>query len=254
MSRMTRLSGMLATVLLLASLLPATMLEDLCGGCDEAYGKADIPGAYEFAERAMQVAPQAYEAHWRLVRSLVDQGEQSQDEGRDGDAESWYNRAMESSRQLVEAHPGRSMSHYYRALAVGRRALFAGGKEKVELSREIEREAKIALELDDENGSAHGLIGRYYREMAHLSWVMRTLAETLFGDLPEGGDELSYQHLTRATELRPDWMFAWIELGQTCEVMERHEEAQACYRKVLELPIIDHRDKLLQAQARKKLS
>lgn len=253
MKSWNRLVLALLLALGLTTALRAGTIEDLCHGCDEAYARFNTEEAYDFAERAVQVAPENYEAHWRLVRSLVDQGEEAQDAGREGDAETWYNRALASSKLLVDSHPGHSMAHYYRALAVGRRALFAGGKEKVELSRVIEQEGLKALELNEDNGYAHGLLGRYYREMAHLSWVMRTLAETLFGDLPEGGDELAYEHLKRATELKPDWVFAWLELGETCQVMDREEEARACYQKALELPQTDHRDARYQEEARKRL-
>ncbi len=235
------------------NLLSAATVDDLCASADDACMKGDMAAALDYAERAVQDTPDSWDAQWRLVRSLVDQGEIAQDAGDEDAAEQWYNRALESSKSLVEAHPGYSMSHYYRALALGRRAMFAGGKEKVQLSQEIEKQALAALELDEENGSAHGLIGRYYREMAHLSWVMRKLAETLFGDLPDGGDQLSYDHLKRATELRPDWVFAWVELGETCEVMDRKDEAKACYQKALDLPASDHRDGIYQATAKERL-
>jgi len=228
-------------------------LSGLWQGCDEACAVFDVGGAYEFAERAAQLDPEGLESLWRLVRSQVDRGETAQDEGREGEAEEWFGRALGSSRLLVERHPQSTRAHYYRALALGRRALFAGGREKVELSREIEREAARAIELDADNGRAHGLLGRYHREMAHLGWVMRTLAETLFGDLPEGGDELSYEHLKRAAELEPGWIFAWSELGETCEALGRDDEARQCYERALALPDGDHRDGRLKAEVRERL-
>lgn len=231
----------------------STVLE-LWQGCDEAYAVMDLPGAYEFAERAAQLDPEGLGSLWRLVRSQVDLGETAQDEDREGEAEEWFGRALGSSRMLSELYPESTRAHYYRALALGRRALFAGGREKVELSREIERHARQAIELDPDNGRAHGLLGRYYREMAHLSWVMRTLAETIYGELPEGGDDLSYEHLRRASELEPNWLFAWAELGETCEMLKKNDEARTCYRQVLALPVSDHRDELLKAEVRERLA
>ncbi len=227
---------------------PAALLK----ACDEACAKYDLTRAHESATQALQAAPGQFEALWRVARSQVDLGEDAQDKGQEKQAEAWFTKALGTSRELVRLHPGQSNAHYYRALAVGRRALFAGGKEKVELAQEIEREALRALELDPRNGRAHGLIGRYYREMAHLGWVMRKAAETLYGKLPKGGDELALSHLRKATELEPGWIFAWYELAETLEVMGHADEARKVYHKAASLPRTDHRDPLLKAEAAKR--
>lgn len=224
----------------------------LVKSCDEAYARFDLNRSHEAAVQALAAAPGNFEALWRVVRGQVDLGEEAQDNGKDGQAEAWFNKALATSRELVRLHPGQSNAHYYRALAVGRRALFAGGKEKVGLAQEIEREALKALEIDPRNGRAHGLIGRYYREMAHLGWVMRKAAETLYGDLPKGGDEKALSHLRKATELEPGWVFAWFELAETLEVMGHQEEARKVFHKAASLPRTDHRDPLLKAEAARR--
>lgn len=227
---------------------PAALLKS----CDEACAKYDLVRSQELAAQALQAGPNQYEALWRLVRGQVDLGEDAQDRGQNEQAETWFNKALATSRELVRLHPGQSNAHYYRALAVGRRALFAGGKEKVSLAQEIEREALKALEIDPRNGRAHGLIGRYYREMAHLGWAKRKAAEALYGDLPKGGDEKALSHLRKATELEPAWVFAWYELAETLEVMGHKDEARKVFYKAASMPRLDHRDPLLKADAAKR--
>ncbi|MCA9783930.1 MAG: hypothetical protein KDC10_11570 [Calditrichaeota bacterium] len=194
-----------------------------------------------------------FEILWRLVRAEVNVAEEAMDANDKATAEDQINQALTTSEQLVELYPGRSMAHYYRALALGRRALLAGGREKVELSQGIETHALKAIELNPENGRAHGLLGRYYREMAHLPWLLRKVAETLYGNLPEGGDELALNHLQRSSALMPDWVFARYELAETYQVMGLKDQAAAQFRSVLEMPETDHRDHLLKDEARKAL-
>jgi len=227
---------------------PATLVAQ----CDEACARYDLARSQDLAAQAVKAAPGDFEAMWRLVRGQVDLGEDAQDKGQDAQAEQWFNKALATSQDLVARHPGRSGAHYYRALALGRRALFAGGKEKVQLAQQIEKSALKALELDPRNGRAHGLIGRYYREMAHLGWVQRKAAETLFGQLPKGGDEKALSHLRKATELEPGWIFAWFELAETLEVMGHGDEARKVYHKAAGMPRTDHRDPVLKAEAAKR--
>lgn len=226
----------------------AALLKD----CDAACAKFDLNRSQSLASQALAAKPGDFDAMWRLVRAQVDLGEDAQDKGQDAQAESWFNKALASSKELAAKHPQQSMAHYYRALALGRRALFAGSKEAVQLSQEVEREALQALKLDPKNGRAHGLIGRYYREMAHLSWVKRKLAETLFGKLPAGGDEKALQHLKQATQLEPNWVFAWYELAETHEVMGQTAEARKAFQKAASMPKTDHRDDRLKADAARR--
>jgi tetratricopeptide (TPR) repeat protein len=244
-----RLAPLFALLFLCALPLRAADNAALLKDCDAACAKFDLNRSQSLAAQALAAKPGDFESMWRLVRAQVDLGEDSQDKGQDAQAESWFNKALASSKDLVAKHPQQSMAHYYRALALGRRALFAGSKEAVQLSQEVEREALQALKLDPKNGRAHGLIGRYYREMAHLSWVKRKLAETLFGKLPEGGDAKALQHLKQATQLEPNWVFAWYELGETHEVMGQTAEARKAFQKAASLPKADHRDDRLKADA-----
>lgn len=194
-----------------------------------------------------------YEVLWRLVRAEVNLAEEAMDAGQQAQAEEGITKALATSEQLVKLYPGRSMAHYYRALALGRRALLAGGKEKVELSQGIERHCLKAIELDPNNGRAHGLLGRYYREMAHLPWLLRKVAVTLYGDLPEGGDELALKHLNKSAGLMPEWVYARFELAETYRVMGQKDKAAAQFRTVLGMRKTDHRDHLLKEEARKAL-
>lgn len=239
-------------VLACASRAVAADAAALIKSCDEACARYDLARSQDLAAQALKAAPGSFEAQWRLVRGQVDLGEDAQDREQEDQAEAWFAKALQSSKELVARHPGQSQAHYYRALALARRALFAGGKEKVQLAQEIEREGLKAIELNPDNGRAHGLIGRYYREMAHLSWVMRKLAETLYGDLPAGGDEKALAHLKKAAALEPGWVFAWVELGETYEVMGREAEARSAFQKAAGLPKADHRDDRLKAEAQRR--
>lgn len=57
--------------------------------------------------------------------------------GRDGDEEA-YREAVELARRAVNASPDTARTHATLAAALGRLALYEGGRRKVELAREVE--------------------------------------------------------------------------------------------------------------------
>ena len=71
--------------------------------------------------------------------------------------------------------------------------------------------------------------------------------------MPEGGDELALRHLLRSAELMPEWTFAHFELGETYAVTDRPEQARAEFLRVIEMPVMDHRDEVLKQEARQWL-
>lgn len=234
-------------------LLAGTAVCDTRTTLDSLDAAGAMQAELELAQLALERHPGDCSFLEARVRARINLAEEAMDAGREEEASQGFDQALEGSAELVRQCKERSMAHYYRALALGRRALFAGGREKVELSQGIERSALHALELDPDNGRAHGLIGRYYREMATLSWFLRKVAETLYGELPEGGVELSAEHLRRAVALEPEWVFAHFELAETLELLKQPAEAREHYRRALALPSTDHRDPLLKEEARRRL-
>jgi len=75
-------------------------------------------------------------------------------------------------------------------------------------------------------------------------------ANTFFGGLPEGTFEMSKAELQLAVKLAPNDIYHELELGKTYEIMDKDAKAAEAYRKVLELPIVDHRDSFYQEEAR----
>ena len=78
-------------------------------------------------------------------------------------------------------------------------------------------------------------------------------AQHLLGGLPEGTLTQSENMFLKAIDKDPGNVYAQYQLGLTYEELDKKDKALEQYRKVLALPIIDHRDPYLRKQAGKRI-
>ena len=94
----------------------------------------------------------------------------------------------------AEPHPDNAVGHFWAAASAGNLALLKGGKEKVRLAQDLEKDARRAIDLDPNFSPPYVALGIYYRELAELSWVLRQFAKLLVGTIPPGSLEDSAHH------------------------------------------------------------
>ncbi len=203
-------------------------------------------------EQALHLSPDSYEALVKATHALRDAGEALKIQG-SKEAEGYFERANARAKALLQRYPDRAEAHYYVASTSGQLALFRGAREKVRLSREIEKEAKAAIALDPADGRPHAVLGVYYREVANANGFTKMLARTLLGGLPDGTNEDAVRELTKAVELNPNDLYATFELARTYQILEEPEEEKAALRTVLALPERNQRDPRLKEQAAERL-
>ncbi|MDH4185158.1 MAG: tetratricopeptide repeat protein, partial [Nitrospinota bacterium] len=233
-----------AILLLMAAMAmtPATSLaqtsDSLVKGGDSYRDQYNNKDALDLYRKAVAADPQNLQAQTRLAQCLVDNGEDLNS----NESEKYYQEAMELAGRITAKNPDLAEGHYQLALATGKMALFKGGKEKVKLSREVERSGVKALELDPNNSRGRILMGVYYREIANLNWALKMFANTFFGGLPKGTNEDAVRELKKALELNSRSIRARYELGKTYEEMGMKSEAGDEYKMATELPMADHLD------------
>ena len=216
---------------------------------DKYYQKFDNKKALVEYQKAYDAASESYEALMKVTRAYNDVGEDLDSD----ESEAYFKKAVEYAELLQKKFPDSAEAYFYLAATYGNLALFKGGKEKVRLSRNVEKNAQKSIELDSEFAHPYVVLGIYYREVANLNWFLKTFAKTIFGGLPDGTNEDSEKMLLKAIELNPS-IYAHYELAKTYEVMGKVDKSVEHLKKVVELPIVDHQDLMKRADAEKKLS
>lgn len=161
--------------------------------------------------------------------------------------------AMEYARRAVEKAPNDAMARLSLAIVLGRLAQVERPREKMEYSREVLREAEMAARLDPRLDYAWHVLGRWHYEVALLNPALRTVAEIVYGTLPEASLERAAEYLERAIATGPPRVVHHIELGRIYAAQGRKEEAVEQIRRGLALPSVEKDDEESKERGRRVL-
>ncbi|MBN2451797.1 MAG: tetratricopeptide repeat protein [Lentisphaeria bacterium] len=234
----------------LAAGLSLAGVEDLVAKGDAAFDAFDNRSAMEYYREAYRQSPRDVRLLTRLTWACNNVGEDLDSKA----SEPYFEEAVRYAEALGTLAPERAETHFLLAISSGNLALYKGGREKVRLSRHVERDAKRAIAIDPGYSPAYAALGVYYREVATLNWALKLLAKSLLGGLPDGTLGMAEEMFLTAIEKDAANAYAHYQLAVTYEVMKEPRKAAVYYRKVLEIPVADHQDPVFQRQARARLA
>ena len=224
----------------------ATGAADPAARGDSLVAAFDNAGAAAAFQEALAADPDDWSLRWRRVRALIDAGEDAEGKA----ARPWFEKAREEATGLVADHPDSALSHHYDAVASGRYAQFAGGKEKVRYAERVRSSVEKALELDSELAESWLTLGNYYYEVATLNTALRFFAKTFFGASLEGGLPEAEEALARALRLDPTHIYAHLTLARVRYEQKDWAGAADLCARIGELPVRDHLDPRNKEEAR----
>ncbi|MBZ5589303.1 MAG: hypothetical protein LAO05_12145 [Acidobacteriia bacterium] len=218
---------------------------------DAALARLDLHAGIAAYRSALEVAPDSFEALWKLTRALTDEATLSK---QPSEQKNLCIEAEKLARKAVSLNPSDANGHTYLAVAVGKLALFEGGKRKVELSKEVKAEAEKALQLNPNEDTALHVLAIWNREMVELGWFLKSFAQLLYGKFPPASLDTALADLKHASELQPGVIPHHVELGITLASAKRWGEAKAELEKGLALPTGWVTDDYYRALARENLA
>jgi tetratricopeptide (TPR) repeat protein len=219
---------------------PAELGDSLVAAFDNAAAAAAF-------QEALAEHPDDFPLRCRHLRALIDAGEDAQGD----EARRWFIRARDEAQRLVDQFPDRALSHHYDAVASGRYAQFAGGKEKVRHAERVRGSAEKALELDSSNAESWLTLGNYYYEVATLNRALRFFARTFFGASLQGGLPEAEEALAEALRLDPTHIYAHLILARVRWEQKDWEACTELCSRIGMLPVRDHLDPRSKAEATK---
>jgi tetratricopeptide (TPR) repeat protein len=194
-----------------------------------------------FAEDSM-----SWEINLRMTRTSIDVAEDASGDRK----QALLREGMRLGERFTMLYPDSAQPWLQTAIAYGHLALFEGGREKVRLSRDVEKNLLMCLAIEPSNWRARGILGKYYLEIASLNWALKTVCNVVLGGLPEGSLEMAERDLLHSLQLNPDYVYARLQLGRTWLAMDRDDQARAELERAIKLVPQDHMDATYQREAR----
>ena len=187
---------------------------------------------------------------WKLARANVHHGMVAPEDER----ARWFASSEGLARRCVALYPDSSEGHFFLAVAIGQMTKVVGGKRKIELSKDVKREAELTLSLDREHYGAMHVLGRWNYEVASLGWLSKATAKIVYGGVPPGATYAQAKEwFERAIAVRPDMPLNRLWLGETLIKLKDYPGAREELRMCLDLDDVLWDDGLTKAKAQRKL-
>jgi tetratricopeptide (TPR) repeat protein len=217
---------------------------------DSLYAKFETEAALNSYLQALKLDSNQYEASWKASRSYSDIGETMEGKARAG----YFKKSELYARRAVKLDSAGAKGHLQLSIALGRVALDASPKQRIQISKEVKKEVDLAIKLDPSDDYAHHVLGRWHRKLANLSWVEKTFANIFLGGVPkEASNEGAAACFEKAIEINPTHINHHLELALTYELMGEKDKARTEFQKCLDLPKTDSDDDTYKAQAEERL-
>lgn len=208
--------------------------------------------ALEYYQKAYEINPNNFKIIKKLTITSNDCGEDKV-EINEEIAKEYFALSVKYAEIAINKFPDEPEVYLLLGLSYGNSSRYAGGKKKIKLARDVEKNFKKMIELKPDFAPPYIGLGIYYREVAKLNFFLKLFAKSLLGGLPDGSLEDSETMLIKAVEIAPDRVFTHYELAITYLDIGDTEKAKYHLEKVLELPETDHLDPLKKKTAKKIL-
>lgn len=199
---------------------------------DSLYDTFSEEKALDAYQKILEKEPGNYEALWKtsFLKSRIGNRKEKKDTKNE-----YFSEAQKLAERALQVDSADTQSHFVMSVAMGRKALISGAKERVAASRAIKKHVDRALAYDSTNAGAWHVLGRWHLKVANLNFMERLAANTLFGGLPDNAsNEKAAEAIEKAIELNDKYTLYYHDLAMVYEEMGKKEQAIKACRTALD--------------------
>ncbi|SKB00092.1 TPR repeat-containing protein [Prosthecobacter debontii] len=162
--------------------------------------------------------------------------------------------ALGYAQRAVKAAPKEGDGYLSMAIVYGKMTPLLGNREKIELSKKIKEASEKAVQLAPQNDYAWHMLGRWHQALAGMGSLTRSLAQLVYGELPEASHEEAIRCFKKAIQLNSERLIHYIELGRTYAQMGDTAQARQWIEKGLAMPNREKDDPETKSRGRRTLN
>jgi tetratricopeptide (TPR) repeat protein len=237
--------------LLTGAVLRAQSADELIKNGDACYAKLQAANALRFYLPAEKLDPKNVRllVHIsREYRHLMTDATKPEEKRRLGGI------AVDYAKRAAELGPNDPDAQLAVAISYGRLQPLEGNWDKIQASHIIKGAADKVIKLDPSSDLGWHVLGRWHMALAEVSAFQRSMAQFLYGKLPESTYEEAAQCFEKAIELNPNRLMHYIELGRVYAHMGRTEEARSLITKGLAMRETEKDDPECKRQGKQLLA
>ena len=236
MKRITVFLSIVITAVIFPALIFGQTLDSLKEKADSLYRNYEEEKALDVYKDILDKEPQNYQALWRSSFLYSRIGNQFKDEDRQ---EEYFNKGIDLAKRALAVDSTDTQSNFVMSVAMGRKALISGARDRVSASRDIKKYVDRAIKYDSTNAGAWHVLGRWNFKVANLSWLERAAANTLFGGIPgDASNEKAVDAIKKAIELEGQYIRYYYDLAKVYEEMGQEAQAIKTCQKAINLPVL----------------
>lgn len=226
--------------------LSAQELEQWLQTADSLYAEYQEKQSLELYEKILERKPDHYRALWRSSFLYSRIGNRLEEET---EQENYFDRAIELAEKALAVDSSDSQSNFVMAVAMGRKALISGARDRVAASRAIKKYADRAIRYDSTNAGAWHVLGRWHFKVANLSWVERIAANTLFGGIPgDASNKKAAEYIRKAISLNDQYVLYYYDLARVYKELGKDKQAIETCQAAIDLSVLTPDDMEIKNQ------
>ncbi|KAF6132585.1 regulator of microtubule dynamics 3 [Phyllostomus discolor] len=193
---------------------------------------------------------------WRLARAYSDMCELTEEVS---EKKSYALNGKEEAEAALEKGNENADCHQWYAVLCGQLAEHEGIQRRIQSGFSFKEHVDKALALQPENPMGHFLLGRWYYQVAHLSWLEKKTAAALFESPLSATVQDALQSFLKAEEIQPGFSKAGrvyiskyfsqvftIVSSQCYRELGQNSEARQWVKLAKELPDVTNEDSAFQ--------
>ena len=105
------------------------------------------------------------------------------------------------------------------------------------------------IKLDPTNDGTYHVMGRWYFEVASLSWIERKMAEIIYTKPPVGSYEEAIFYFKKAIEIKNDEIRHYFWIAKTYIAMNQLDQAKQYLNDITNLEPLDDSDQIMKLES-----